>query len=46
MAKGYRNQPLPGIKECIDYMKGNKPTLKKTEPKIENKPVEIHKRKN
>ena len=22
MAKGYRNQMTPGLKKCIDYMKG------------------------
>ena len=31
----------PGIKECIDYMKGNK--VKKEEPKIKNVPPQVHK---
>ena len=31
MAKGYRNQMTPGLKKCIDYMKGNK-TKKETSP--------------
>ena len=28
MAKSYRTQMTPGIKKCIDYMKGNKPESK------------------
>ena len=38
MAKGYRNQALPGVLRCIDYMRGSKSKVNNTEPKIENKP--------
>ena len=38
MAKGYRDQALPGILRCIDYMRDNKSKVNNTEPKIENKP--------
>ena len=38
MAKGYRNQALPGIKMCIDYMRKSKSEVSMQEPKIENKP--------
>tara|TARA_R100001440_G_scaffold75674_1_gene103510 strand:- start:129 stop:287 length:159 start_codon:yes stop_codon:yes gene_type:complete len=38
MAKGYRNQALPGVLKCIDYMRGSKSKVNNTEPKIENKP--------
>ena len=34
MAKGYRNQMTPGLKKCIDYMKGNK--MKEEKPNIKN----------
>ena len=36
MVKSYRNQMTPGMKMCIDHMKGKK--VKVEEPKIENKP--------
>ena len=38
MAKGYRDQALPGIKMCIDHMRKTKSELSMQEPKIENKP--------
>lgn len=42
MAKGYRNQMTPGLKKCIDYMKGNK--MKQEEDKgITNKPPQVYK---
>ena len=37
MAKGYRNQVLPGIKKCIDYMRSAKSGSVKQKPKTENK---------
>ena len=37
MAKGYRNQVLPGIKKCIDYMKGKKSDYKE-ETKVKDVP--------
>ena len=46
MAKGYRNQALPGIKMCIDYMRSSKSEVKKQEPKIEMKPPQIDNLKN
>tara|TARA_R100000700_G_scaffold26111_1_gene32918 strand:+ start:528 stop:668 length:141 start_codon:yes stop_codon:yes gene_type:complete len=36
MAKSYRNQMTPGMKMCIDYMKGKK--VKKEEPNIKDVP--------
>ena len=36
MAKGYRNQMTPGLKKCIDYMKGSK--MKEEKPNLTNKP--------
>ena len=36
--KGYRNQALPGMKMCIDYMRKTKSEVSMQEPKIENKP--------
>ena len=38
MAKGYRNQALPGVLRCIDYMRKSKSEVSMQEPKIENKP--------
>tara|TARA_B100000902_G_scaffold122688_1_gene122734 strand:- start:3436 stop:3606 length:171 start_codon:yes stop_codon:yes gene_type:complete len=38
MAKGYRDQALPGIKMCIDHMRKTKSEVTNKEPKIENKP--------
>ena len=43
MAKSYRTQMTPGIKECIDYMKGNK--VKKEEPRIKDVPPQSYKSK-
>jgi len=36
MAKGYRNQMTPGMKMCVDHMKGKK--VKLEEPKVKNVP--------
>ena len=42
MAKGYRNQMTPGLKKCIDYMKGNK--MKQEENKgVTNEPPQVYK---
>jgi hypothetical protein len=41
MAKGYRNQVLPGIKKCIDYMKGK--TVKEEKPEIKDVPPQVYK---
>ena len=43
MAKNYRNQMTPGIKTCIDYMKGKKISEDKQE--IKNKPPQSYKSK-
>ena len=43
MAKGYRNQVLPGIKKCIDYMKGK--TIKEEKPVIKDVLPEAYKSK-
>ena len=43
MAKGYRNQALPGIKKCIDYMKGK--TVKEEKPVIKDVPPQSYKSK-
>ena len=44
MAKSYRTQMTPGMKECIDHMRGNK--VKKEGPKIKNVPSQVQKLKN
>jgi hypothetical protein len=41
MAKGYRNQMTPGLKKCIDYMKGN--TVKEENKGVTNKPPQVYK---
>ena len=41
MAKGYRNQMTPGIKKCIDYMKGK--TVKEEKPVIKDVPPQVYK---
>ena len=41
MAKGYRNQMTPGIKKCIDYMKGKK--VKEEKPAIKDVPPQVYK---
>ena len=41
MAKGYRNQMTPGLKKCIDYMRGNK--VKEEKQNITNKPPQHYK---
>tara|TARA_R100000005_G_C4824992_1_gene104329 strand:- start:255 stop:386 length:132 start_codon:yes stop_codon:yes gene_type:complete len=33
----YRINPLPGIKECIDYMRSAKNNSTKQKPKVESK---------
>ena len=38
MPKGYRNQALPGVKMCIDYMRKTKSQVSMQEPNITNKP--------
>ncbi len=43
MAKGYRNQALPGIKKCIDYMKGK--TVKEEKSTIKDVPPQSYKSK-
>ena len=35
----YRMNPLPGIKECIDYMRGAKNSNSKQKPKVEAKKI-------
>ena len=35
----YRINSLPGIKECIDYMRGAKNSNAKQKPKTENKKI-------
>ena len=42
MAKGYRTQMTPGLKKCIDYMRGSK--MKQEENKgITNEPPQVYK---
>ena len=43
MAKGYRNQMTPGLKKCIDYMKGSK--IKEEKPEIKDTPPQHYKTK-
>ena len=40
MAKGYRNQMTPGIKKCVDYMKGKKVKEEKPVIKRQTKPID------
>ncbi len=41
MAKGYRNQMTPGLKKCIDYMRGKE--IKEEKPNIISKPPQHYK---
>ena len=41
MAKSYRTQMTPGIKKCVDYMKGNK--VKEEKPVIKDVPPQTYK---
>ena len=43
MAKSYRTQMTPGMKECIDYMKGK--TIKEEKPVIKDVPPQSYKSK-
>ena len=41
MATNYRNQMTPGLKKCVDYMKGK--TVKEEKPVIKNVPPQVYK---
>tara|TARA_R110002012_G_scaffold101938_2_gene241430 strand:- start:414 stop:548 length:135 start_codon:yes stop_codon:yes gene_type:complete len=43
MAKSYRTSMTPGIKKCIDYMKGK--TVKEEKSEIKDVPPQVYKSK-
>tara|TARA_R100001463_G_scaffold45818_1_gene94270 strand:+ start:462 stop:596 length:135 start_codon:yes stop_codon:yes gene_type:complete len=41
MAKGYRTQMTPGLKKCIDHMRGKE--VKEEKPVIKDVPPQVYK---